>query len=335
MSETNSTDESSTDEVIPVVPESAFGKYSAIQRLGELLVEQGKVSREDLALAIQDQQFDAARRIGDIFVEHGVLEHKDIADALYKQLQNYTKPLQNDFVSVRLDDMVSLIEGLDQITGDPPNGEPALSYKDRLDLLDELRAKVLAMLQHPVNIVFETLPRLAYQTSDACGKMIDFRMSSDDFDLDHRTLRTLEPVFQEVVLNAVIHGIEEPDIRRSKGKDIQGSVSIEVRKNADYISFLIKDDGQGIDYERIREFVIKKGILGYEDTRHLSKDQLIGFLTSTGYAKQSTMIAVSSCKNLHEARNLVEDIGGNFLVDSEPDRGTAIRIVVPRSPNLI
>ncbi len=334
MSETPSTEENSAQTELPELPENSFGRYSAKQRLGELLIEQGKVSREDLALAIQDQQFDAARRIGDILVEHGVLQHKDIADALYNQLQMYTKPLANDFISVRLEDMVQLIEGLEGVSGEPKNGEPALSYKDRLDLLDSLRTHVLAMLQHPINIVFETLPRLAYQTSDACGKMIDFRMQSDEFDLDHRTLRILEPVFQELILNAVVHGIEEPDIRRSKGKELQGSINIDVKKNAEFISFLITDDGQGIDVENIREFVIKKGILGYEDTRELSKDQLLNFLTSTGFAKQSQITAISTCKNLHDARNLVEEIGGNFMIQSEESQGTTIRIVVPRTPVL-
>lgn len=137
--------------------------------------------------------------------------------------------------------------------------------------------------------------------------------------------------FVHLIRNAVDHGIETPEERAEKGKDEVATIHVHVdmikdQDNKNCAQILMKDDGQGIDADVIRNLLSKKQI-NHQD---LSDDEVLQFIFSDQLSSKSSVSSVSGRGvGLSAVKNAVEEVGGSISVRSEKDKGTCFTIIFP------
>lgn len=138
----------------------------------------------------------------------------------------------------------------------------------------------------------------------------------------------------QLVRNAVVHGVEEPNDRLQNGKDEAGLLRIDFTENSDNghkeAVLVVEDDGKGIDYERIRQKAIDEGHFSAEEAANLSERQLIMLMFSTGFSTaQSVGEDAGRGVGLDVIRDRIRQMGGKIQIHSKVGERTRFIIRVP------
>ena len=92
------------------------------------------------------------------------------------------------------------------------------------------------------------------------NKEIQLVLEGEETDLDKNLVEALADPLVHLVRNSVDHGIEEPDVRESKGKNREGTVLLSASQEGDHILLTIKDDGAGMNADKLKEIAIERGV---------------------------------------------------------------------------
>jgi two-component system chemotaxis sensor kinase CheA len=194
---------------------------------------------------------------------------------------------------------------------------------------DGLLDDVKAMLMLPAASVLELLPKMARDLSRQRGKMLQVHATGADTEIDRRILQDLREPLVHLVRNAVDHGIEPPEERRRAGKPESGTITLAFTlRGGSRVEIVVSDDGAGIEPARVRDAALAAGV-------HPAGDAAADALQLVFQSGVSTAPAVTDLSGrglgLAIVRDRVEGLGGVVSVDSQPGRGTAIRMVLPVS----
>ncbi len=130
--------------------------------------------------------------------------------------------------------------------------------------------------------------------------------------------------------NAVDHGIDDPDGRERQGKPRRGSVSLLARRDRNYVSIEVSDDGSGVDQDRIFEIAVERGLAIPEEKRAFSDDEILRFLTTPGFTSATEISGVSGRGvGLDVVKTKVESLGGMLIMTSEKGHGTNFAMKLP------
>src|SRR5690606_24198082 len=120
--------------------------------------------------------------------------------------------------------------------------------------------------------VFGRFPRVVRDLARSLKKEINLELIGEDTDLDKNLVEALADPLVHLVRNAVDHGIEMPDVREKNGKPRTGSVILSASQEGDHILLSIKDDGAGMDAEKLKNIAIGKGILDVDAAARMSNE---------------------------------------------------------------
>lgn len=194
-------------------------------------------------------------------------------------------------------------------------------------LLDETKRAVML----PLSTLFKGLPRMVRELARSQKKAIDFEVSGDDVEVDKRVLDEMRDPLMHLLRNCVDHGIEPADERASGGKPRRGRLRIEVEQiAADRVQLSIRDDGRGIDTERVRRAAVQSGVLTDSQSRSLAREELLQLVFRSGVSTSERVSNISG-RGLGMAicREGIERLGGTIAIDSRSGVGTSFRIVLP------
>lgn len=139
-------------------------------------------------------------------------------------------------------------------------------------------------------------------------------------------LKSLVHVFR----NMADHGIEEPEERAFLGKEEQGEISCTVEKLADRFILVLADDGRGLDGTAIRRKAIEKGIVTAQELAGLSEQQIMEMIFLDDFSTKDTIDMYSGRGvGLAAVRSVLEELGGNVMVESVKGRYTRFKLSVP------
>jgi len=196
------------------------------------------------------------------------------------------------------------------------------------ELIDEIKQVILV----PAVSILERYPRVVRDLSRERGKNVDVTLSGTEIEIDRRILEELKDPILHIIRNCIDHGIESPEIRRSKGKPERGEIRIEVSHiRGHQAEIRISDDGGGLDLEVIRSTAISKGIITTEEAEGLLSDQVSHLIFRSGLSTSKTISTISG-RGLGLAIVLekVELIGGSVTVQSNQN-GTTFVLTLPLS----
>lgn len=197
--------------------------------------------------------------------------------------------------------------------------------------VDTLVDQTKSALMLPLSTLFKGLPRMVREVARSEKKAIDFEISGDDVEVDKRILDEMRDPLMHLLRNCVDHGIELPSERSDAGKSKRGKIAIEVSQSAaDQVELLVRDDGRGIDIDRVRRAAVDNQILSDGQSRALGREEVMQLIFRSGVSTSERVSNISG-RGLGMAicREGVERLGGKIVIDSEPGKGTSFRIVLP------
>lgn len=204
-----------------------------------------------------------------------------------------------------------------------------------LDLLlqntKELQDSVLNIRMLPISFAFNRFPRLVRDLSAKLGKSVKLVMEGEQTELDKTVLERITDPLVHLVRNAVDHGIETSAVRLSKSKSEIGYVFLNAYHQGGSIIIEVRDDGVGLNKEKICKKAMEKGLLAPETSiDELSDKQIYSLLFSPGFSTAEEISDVSGRGvGMDVVKRNIEELGGHIDVDSEPDAGSVFRISLP------
>ncbi|RPI38111.1 MAG: hybrid sensor histidine kinase/response regulator [Methanoregulaceae archaeon] len=183
----------------------------------------------------------------------------------------------------------------------------------------------------PVASVLQPFSGLVREYSRTTGKQVDLLIEGGDMEMDRRILEALKDPLMHLIHNSIDHGIEYPDIRAERHKNIRGIVRIKIAPlSGSKVGIEVSDDGTGIDRRVIRKAAVEKGIVSAEEEAALTDDEAIWLIFRSGLSTNPIVTDLSGRGlGLAIVEETVTRLGGAVTVSSEIGRGTTIRMQVP------
>jgi two-component system chemotaxis sensor kinase CheA len=162
------------------------------------------------------------------------------------------------------------------------------------------------------------------------GKQVEVQLAGSELELDRSILDRLSDPLIHLVRNAVDHGIEAPAERAARGKPEMGRVWIDARRDRGHVCIEVRDDGAGIDLERLRARAVEMGLLHADLAADLTPAQAASLVFQPGLSTAAAVTEVSGRGvGMDAVRTTVEALGGSVEIETQRGRGTTTRLRVP------
>ncbi len=199
-------------------------------------------------------------------------------------------------------------------------------------LSEQLQDLIMSMRMLPISYVFDRYPKLVREISKNLGKKVRLVMNGGETKLDKNMIEMLADPMIHIMRNSLDHGIETPEVRRKKGKDEEGLVSLNAYAQSDKIIIEIIDDGTGINIERVVQKVLEKGLMSLEQVEALSDKERAELVLLAGLSTVDTISEYSGRGvGMDVVRKSIESFGGTIGIATKPNQGTTITLSIPVS----
>jgi two-component system sensor histidine kinase and response regulator WspE len=149
-------------------------------------------------------------------------------------------------------------------------------------------------------------------------------------------LEALDAPLGHLLRNAIDHGIESEDERRTAGKPSETVVRLEASHSGGMLQVLVADDGRGIDVERVRAAVVKRDLIDVVTAGKLSETEVLEFLLLPGFTMKTTVTEISGRGvGLDAVRHMIKEVGGSVRIVSELGKGASFQLRLPLSLSVI
>lgn len=199
-------------------------------------------------------------------------------------------------------------------------------------LANDLNRSVMSLRMTPISRIFGRFPRWMRDTSNKLGKSVEFQILDGGVEADRSIIEaSFEPLLH-ILRNAVDHGIEPPELRKSSGKSAAGRIALEARAEGDQIVISVTDDGAGLDPVRLRTVAKRKGLMSDEQIDALDDEAAGDLIFMPGFSSSETVTDISGRGvGLDAVRTAVSALGGQISVTSSPGVGTTVQMVLPQA----
>lgn len=206
-----------------------------------------------------------------------------------------------------------------------PTARAALQMSHRLDTLQD---RILDVRLAPLSEVFERIPPMVRDLGRALGKDVSVEVTGDALEVDRAVLDQLAEPLLHLMRNAVDHGIESADDRRSAGKRPGGRIAVSARQDGEAVIIEITDDGRGIDRDKVARRARDMGILDAQAT--LSDDGLLAVLERPGFSTSEVVTDTSGRGvGLDVVVARMREIGASLSLTTVLGRGTVFSLRLP------
>ena len=245
----------------------------------------------------------------------------------------------SDLEMDRYDDFNILSRSLTEISADVTEVLTQLEgFMGRVDadideftkLAHHLQDEITAARMVPIGNIYTRLSRTVRDAAKAAGKPVDISLDGAETLLDNNIIQHVSDPLIHLVRNAVAHGIENSETRRSAGKPEKGRVAVRAYHRGNHIFIEVEDDGRGIDYEAVRNSVVESGAMSPVAAAELSERELREFLFRPGFSTaSSTSELAGRGVGLDVVRSNVHALNGEIEVRSEPGQGACFTVKLP------
>lgn len=202
--------------------------------------------------------------------------------------------------------------------------------------MGELQNIVLTMRMVPVETVFNRFPKMVRQLSRDLNKQINLEIIGADTELDRTVIDEIGDPLVHLIRNSLDHGIESPEVRRAKGKPVEGTVQLRAYHSGNYVFIEIEDDGAGINREKVLEKAISKGIVSIEQAESLTEKQTNELILASGFSTADVISDISGRGvGLDVVKTTIESLGGNISIESTYNVGSVFSIQLPLTLSII
>ncbi|NEQ22767.1 MAG: hybrid sensor histidine kinase/response regulator, partial [Microcoleus sp. SIO2G3] len=227
-----------------------------------------------------------------------------------------------------LEDAFTLTEATDAI--DLFTSASSQSLEKQRRLLTSTRDALMQARMLPLGEIFGRFHRVLQPLEIRHNKQVTLELSGTEVLVDKVVAEKLYDPLLHLVRNAFDHGIESLEVRQQHKKPDFGQIELSASQSGRHLVIEVRDDGKGLDFERIRQRAVERQLISEEQAIALDEGQLINLLFEPGF---STVSGVSELSGrgvgLDVVRAQLQALQGSITVYSEPYRGTTFSLQIP------
>ena len=212
------------------------------------------------------------------------------------------------------------------------NKQAQRNTKKQQSMLLNMRDELIETRMSPVGRVFNRFPRMLQQLSSTYKKPVELKIVGGHILIDKTIEEKLYDPLLHLIRNSFDHGVELPEVRQQQGKPETGTIELRAYYQGGKTIIEIKDDGKGINLEKIKSRAIERKLITPEQGEQLSASRLLELLFEPGF---STAEKVSSLSGrgvgLDVVRSQIEAMDGTVSIESVPNQGTVFALQIPLS----
>lgn len=317
----------------------ALDTDASYKRLGEILIERGDLTQDDLKNVLGEQ-----KRLGDLLTDAGVVSEEQVQSALAEQqavrTMRRTKSDQAAASSIRvsaekLDYLVDLVGELvivqaqiTQVAGEKDDQDFITLSEELERLTDELRDSTLSVRMLPIGSTFSKFRRLVRDLSGELGKQIELTTQGAETELDKTVIERLNDPLVHLLRNSIDHGIEPPEVRQASGKASAGTILLSAEHAGGEVLITIRDDGAGMDRDAILTKGIERGLVAKD--ADITDKEIFNLIFAPGFSTAQKVTSVSGRGvGMDVVKRGIDALRGSIDVDSKRGEGTVITVRLP------
>ncbi len=271
-----------------------------------------------------------------------MLRNSDRTEQDQKQKSGDSKSaVSQKYISVKvtkLDQLMNLVSELvvseSMVTRNPELENLKLdnfrkSAKQMKKIMKDLQDVVMEIRMVPLALTFQKMNRLARDMSNKTNKKIELELIGQETEVDKNIIEHISDPIMHLVRNAIDHGLENSEERSLKGKDPVGKVILEAKHSGGEILIMVRDDGKGLDKDKILVKAEGKGLL-HKPLEEYTDEEAYELIFNAGFSTRDEITGFSGRGvGMDVVAKGIEHIGGQIQIKSEKDKGTEFTIRIP------
>ena len=237
----------------------------------------------------------------------------------------------------RLDDIMNLVgelvlvrNRLETLKLNMGNDDVAQAVSNLDVVTSDLQSAVMKTRMQPIKKVFGRFPRVVRDLSRSLKKDIELELIGEETDLDKNLVEALADPLVHLVRNSVDHGIEAPEVRQAAGKSRTGKITLSAKQEGDHILLTIKDDGAGMNADKLRSKAVEKGLLDADSAARLDERECYNLIFMPGFSTKAQISDISGRGvGMDVVKTRINQLNGHVEIDSKEGEGTEISVKLP------
>ena len=252
------------------------------------------------------------------------------------------KPVVNRTVRVdieKLDTLMNLVSELiiaknSLVSASAVSGTSSTAVNEQIEYLESvttsLHESVMKVRMVPIESTVSKFPRMVRDLQKKLGKKMELYMSGEETELDRTVVDEIGDPLMHLLRNSADHGLESAEVRRERGKPEVGSIFLDAYQDGNNVVIEVRDDGNGIDTEAVRNKAIERGVITPEQAENMSEKDSIGLLFNAGFSTAKVVSDVSGRGvGLDVVKSKIESLSGEVEVKSKLGEGSSWIIRLP------
>lgn len=259
------------------------------------------------------------------------------------QSKSTSKPVVNRSVRVdieKLDVLMNLVSELiiaknGLVASNAAEGiQHSQSFNEQIEYLERvttnLHESVMNVRMVPIETVVNRFPRMIRDLSKKLNKKMELYMTGEDTELDRTVIDEIGDPLMHLLRNSADHGLESAEVRRERGKDETGSIFLDAYQDGNNVVIEVRDDGNGIDTEKVKNKALEKGTITPEQAEVMTEKEIIDLLFRPSFSTAEKISDVSGRGvGLDVVKSKIEALGGDVECHSVLGEGSTFIIRLP------
>jgi chemotaxis family two-component system sensor histidine kinase/response regulator PixL len=207
--------------------------------------------------------------------------------------------------------------------------------RQKQQTLKQVRNDLLWSRMMPLSDILQRFPRMVRDMSNKYQKRVNFKTTGATTLVDKAILEKLYDPLVHLVRNAFDHGADSPEERAIKGKANEATIEIRAYYRGNQTLMEVRDDGKGINPQKVRAALLEKGLLSPEAVEALSNEQVFQYLFAPGFSTKEEANDISGRgMGLSSVQEQIKALKGTIAIASDLDQGTTFTIRLPLTLNI-
>ena len=194
----------------------------------------------------------------------------------------------------------------------------------------ELQLAIMKTRMIAIGKVFNKFPRVVRDIARDTGKEIELIISGEETELDKQVIESIGDPLLHMIRNSCDHGVETPEVRLAKGKPRMGTVNLSAYHEGNHVVIEIKDDGAGMDPDKLKRKAIEKGVITVDEANSMDDKQAFSLIFKPGFSTAEKITNISGRGvGMDVVRTNIEKLNGIITIDSKIDEGSTFYLKLP------
>ena len=301
-----------------------------VGQIGELIVSKIKTNEQlSLAKKINNEMIDWQKNFSKMEYYVKYFDKKYLSDPKnstqdYRKIIIHNKQLAT-LIEQHNEKINDLIKGMSVLFKQLQESETKLN-----STTTEIEEMVKNMRILPLSTIFQLFPRMVHNIARDKGKKIDLEIIGADITADKTIIEELKIPLMHIIRNSIDHGIEDVETRKLLGKNPIGKIEIKASYKDNKIIVDVKDDGRGLDIEKIKAKALEKQLLTKEEISAISDEELMNLIFYPGFSTEDFVTELSGRGlGLDIVNNKINHMQGRIDIFSQLNKGTVVRVILP------